>query len=384
MNDVARALGSRGALALATGALLLLHLAVSLWPYEWAVARVVSNGAAPLAEGGVRFPEPGVALAARPPRWFEGAVRSSRLELWLRLRSLAATQSGPARILTLSSNSYEVDLMIGQEGDDLVVWLRTPWTDGFSRIDYLPMVRVADLFRTSDWLDLRITIKPGLLDVAVGDKLAVQEPLPMEPLRNWGLSPQLALGNEVTYNRPWLGEIRRATARAEDVAEDHADASQLAFPPTFLMTAKFPKLVPLSALNAYDAAANIVLYIPLGFLLALLGRGRPWRILLYAAVVVAAVSASMEVLQLFVPRRWPSVDDLIFNTIGGALGAGLALWAVRREAWAWAWASSDWDRGTAPAPDPSRGSAKPHDQPSSPRWAFTLASYRSRIRLRGR
>jgi hypothetical protein len=266
-------------------------------------------------------------------------VRSSRLELSLRLRSLAATQSGPARILTLSSNPYDTDLMIGQKGDDLVVRLRTPLTDELGRIGHHPTARVPDLFRTSDWLDVRITIEPGRLDISIGDELAVQEPLPMEPLRNWDLSHQLALGNEVTYNRPWLGEIRRAMVRAEGVAEDHADARQLDFPPTFLLTAKFPKLVPLSPLNAYDAVGNVVLYLPLGFLLAIWGRGRPWRVLLYSAVIVAAVSAGMEALQLFVPRRLPSVDDLIFNTIGGALGSAMALLGVRRQAWAWA--SSD-------------------------------------------
>jgi hypothetical protein len=332
VNEAACGPGSRGLLALATGALLLLYLAVSLWPYEWAVARVVSNSAEPLPEGGVRFPGPGVALAERPPRWLEGAVRSSRLEFSLRLRSLAATQSGPARILTLSSNPYNSDLMIGQKGDDLVVRLRTPLTDELGRIGHHPTARVPDLFRTSDWLDVRITIEPGRLDIAIGDELVVQEPLPMEPLRNWDLSHQLALGNDVTYNRPWLGEIRRATARAEGVNENHADASQLAFPLAFLMTAKFPKLVPLNALNAYDAVQNVVLYMPLGFVLALWGRCRPWRILLYSSVIVAAVSAGMEALQLFVPRRWPSVDDLIFDTIGGALGSAMALLGVRREA----------------------------------------------------
>ena len=36
-------------------------------------------------------------------------------------------------------------------------------------------------------------------------------------------------------------------------------------------------------------------------------------------MLIAVTSATLEALQIFVPRRAPSVDDLIFNVIGGAL-----------------------------------------------------------------
>jgi VanZ family protein len=64
----------------------------------------------------------------------------------------------------------------------------------------------------------------------------------------------------------------------------------------------------------------------LGYLLNGASGERPRRILLGGWLFIAAVSVSMELLQfLFVPGRWPSVDDVIFNALGGGIGL-LAAW----------------------------------------------------------
>src|ERR687895_418272 len=91
---------SQSLLALAA---LVLYPAVSLWPYQWHAARVVENGAVPLPGGGLRFASPGIALADGAPAWLAPALATHRLELSLRVRSLAREQSGPARILTFST-----------------------------------------------------------------------------------------------------------------------------------------------------------------------------------------------------------------------------------------------------------------------------------------
>jgi len=323
-------------LALATLAALVLYPAVSLWPYQWYAARFVANGAVPLPGGGVRFASPGIALADGAPVWLAPALATHRLELSLRVRSLAVEQSGPARILTFSTSPGDSNLMVGQDGADLVLRLRTPWTDQIGTIGDEPVARLPGLFRTPAWADLRITVEPGRLRIVAGDGPPLERPLPPLPLANWDPAQRLALGNEVTYNRPWLGEIRRAVASSGGRTADHADTGRLEFPSAFVITAEFPKLVPLRQLNARDAVLNVFFYLPLGFLLARLlgaGRGRrPSRVALGALLAVAAVSLSMEVLQIFLPRRFPSIDDLIFNSLGGGLGIGLALWAQRRRA----------------------------------------------------
>ena len=78
-----------------------------------------------------------------------------------------------------------------------------------------------------------------------------------------------------------------------------------------------------------DAVINLVGFVPLGLLLGLWARrtGRPsgWA----AMAFVFATSLAIETLQIGIPKREPSFDDLIFNTLGGAAGIGLARWLRR-------------------------------------------------------
>lgn len=67
-----------------------------------------------------------------------------------------------------------------------------------------------------------------------------------------------------------------------------------------------------------ERAANVILFLPFGILLASLMRGR-WR--LVAIIVCVAVSAGIELGQLlFLPNRYPSLSDLLTNSLGGTLG----------------------------------------------------------------
>ena len=76
-----------------------------------------------------------------------------------------------------------------------------------------------------------------------------------------------------------------------------------------------------------DAILNVFLFLPLGVALALVGL--PWR---YAAVVALVLSSGIELTQVAVPGRDPSWGDLVFNTVGGALGClvtqGVSRWVA--------------------------------------------------------
>ncbi|MDO4592381.1 MAG: VanZ family protein [Comamonadaceae bacterium] len=95
----------------------------------------------------------------------------------------------------------------------------------------------------------------------------------------------------------------------------------------------------------FDVNTNIAGYVPLGFLLALGGLRSGWGAWSLPAAMVAgaALSLSMEFLQIFLPRRVPSNMDFVTNALGvtlGALVAGalewlglLQRWSVFRERW---------------------------------------------------
>ncbi|MFB3828567.1 MAG: VanZ family protein [Bryobacteraceae bacterium] len=77
----------------------------------------------------------------------------------------------------------------------------------------------------------------------------------------------------------------------------------------------------------FDAAANVFFYVPLGVVLfaALTRRLRPGTSAAVTLLAAAALSASMEMAQLFVPHRDCSATDVLFNLSGAALGVLAAM-----------------------------------------------------------
>ncbi|WP_369046949.1 VanZ family protein [Sinomonas sp. P10A9] len=70
--------------------------------------------------------------------------------------------------------------------------------------------------------------------------------------------------------------------------------------------------------SAIDAAANVAIFVPVGFLIAqLLPRGRRWL----AVVICCGVSATIETVQtFFLSERSGNVRDVVTNTTGGIIG----------------------------------------------------------------
>jgi VanZ family protein len=78
---------------------------------------------------------------------------------------------------------------------------------------------------------------------------------------------------------------------------------------------------------ARDVFLNVFLYVPLGLAAAIVYLRRHSRkTAAIAAIVLSfAVSLSMELLQVYEPRRDPSSLDVLTNSVGGALGVLIAL-----------------------------------------------------------
>lgn len=84
--------------------------------------------------------------------------------------------------------------------------------------------------------------------------------------------------------------------------------------------------VPVTYLGV-EAVANVLLFVPFGVLVALLLGARRWRVVVAGLVL----SASIEITQrLALPGRVPSVQDVVLNTVGAALGWAALGAAVRR------------------------------------------------------
>ena len=82
-------------------------------------------------------------------------------------------------------------------------------------------------------------------------------------------------------------------------------------------------LYPWQAYDVVESAANVVLFVPLG-VLTLLWRPR-WN-LLHAVGLALVVTVTIETLQQVLrPERFASIDDLVANTLGGAIGGLLVV-----------------------------------------------------------
>jgi VanZ family protein len=87
------------------------------------------------------------------------------------------------------------------------------------------------------------------------------------------------------------------------------------------LTAPWPRFLTWS-----DVALNVLAYLPVGMLLALVLMPYMRRSLAATAAMLlaAAMSLGFEYVQIYLPPRIPSNVDLLFNAIGAALGAALA------------------------------------------------------------
>lgn len=121
------------------------------------------------------------------------------IEAWVTPQS--TEQNGPARILTFSVDTNNRNFHLAQENDSWDLRLRTSETDdngaalrtGPATLLPLP----THVVFTRDAL--------GNANVYLNGQLRQSELLPGS-FANWAPSYQLALANELTQNRPWLGE----------------------------------------------------------------------------------------------------------------------------------------------------------------------------------
>lgn len=65
---------------------------------------------------------------------------------------------------------------------------------------------------------------------------------------------------------------------------------------------------------------NILMFVPMGFLLGCVNKDIGWKRVM---VIAVCISASIEILQFILHRGITEVDDVIHNTLGAIVGFGL-------------------------------------------------------------
>ena len=142
--------------------------------------------------------------SVEPARKVLAAIKQSgalTIEVWLKPADLQ--QSGPARIVTLSSDPGLRNVTLGQDGSKWDVRLRTTTTspNGIPSVATPENVVKAELSHVVYCRD-----KTGTARIIVNGKQVVTQPVNGD-LSGWSDDFRLSLGNELTGDRPWRGEL---------------------------------------------------------------------------------------------------------------------------------------------------------------------------------
>ena len=331
---------------------------------------------ATVVNGDLEFRGSGIARSVTPPsRLHERLVASGALTLEVVAESASVAQGGPARLVSYSRNTSARNFTLGQQDADLHVRIRTPESgvNGFH-----PYLTVEGVFGRGGRQHIVVTYDGTEKRVYVDGTLRASSRALRGSFANWDPDHVLVLGNEATGLRPWRGRLGLVAVydRAlspDEVSARHASlaasggarsldglvvlyrfaphrnvvADESGLPPP--LDLEFPTLAapPRVYLDTdreylhrrfveaetFEIAVNLVIFVPLGFLVA--GAARAWP--LQTATVVALtlalgalLSLAAETVQYFLISRYSELGDVILNTIGTALGLLLALVARHR------------------------------------------------------
>ncbi|MEM6262074.1 MAG: LamG-like jellyroll fold domain-containing protein [Bacteroidota bacterium] len=155
--------------------------------------------------GGLRI-NSGTKIASNgPAAKFNAFAMSSQevtLEVWVKPENI--TQAGPARLITVSKNTGERNVTLGQEGSRYVGRIRT--TDPSIDNNGMPEVRTGSNQAVTNALQHIVYTRKANGEVKIYvNGTAVKTANQAGKLWNWNTAYKLALGNEFTHDRPWKG-----------------------------------------------------------------------------------------------------------------------------------------------------------------------------------
>ncbi len=353
-------------------------ISVLLYPFEFSLPPACPENSVEWRPdaAGVQFGRSGMLHSAAPPVSLYRRLLSGKgltIEVWL--SSAIANQGGPARIVSYSLNPGERNFTLGQQGNDLIMRLRTTRTnDNGMR----PSLKVTNVFVPETMQHIVVTYDFVEQRVYIDGRLRVAAAIPQGTFETWDSSYFLIFGNEFSGNRPWSGTIAYAAVYDLPLPEKDVFARYKAglgfsdaFPAAGLILAfdftqgleslkngtntvqtvspmlrlmkpvkvairsrlffSFTidaegRMTILEGLSVRDIIHNLVLFVPFGvFVFSWVERRVHSTALaiLITAVGAGLVSATLEALQIFLASRGSSIFDFGANVVGAMAGAAL-------------------------------------------------------------
>ena len=150
----------------------------------------------------------------RADKVFKAVRRSGEITIEAWLRPANTRQDGPARMVTLSANSSERNFTLGQEGDKVDVRLRTTQTSG----NGAPSLGGPSRSLASKLTHVVYTRnRGGRARLFINGKQQTEKRV-AGTTTNWNGKYRLALANELTKDRPWLGTFHLVAIYSRDLS----------------------------------------------------------------------------------------------------------------------------------------------------------------------
>jgi hypothetical protein len=141
------------------------------------------------------------------------------IEAWVKPKNRG--QKGPARIVTISSGPSNRNVTIGQEGDQYQVRCRSTRTDA----NGLPDIKATHGSVELRWTHLVFTAeRSGAATFYVNGEAQATADLGGD-FSNWDEGYRLAIGNETSGDRPWLGSIRQVAIYSRALSQEEVSHS---------------------------------------------------------------------------------------------------------------------------------------------------------------
>jgi hypothetical protein len=302
--------------------LVLLLAGSAYFPFHWDPPRIVHNQVTRGTDGTLQFGDMNNARTPGSPDWLQEVRTSGAMAVQLDVKP---ELSQTASIMMLSSNFWDTDFTIGQNGSTLLLWLRRPGSDQSGD----PPFVVGGAFKPGQWTTVGMTLTPDNLSIRVGGITRLSAHIPADSTKVWS-GGQIALGDEVHGGKPWHGSILRAQVLTPGRAVDYVSPGALSIPERYRYLPDHILPFPPTGLEGWSAVLlHLVSFVPVGFLIAC-ARRPPMRPA-PATVLGTVLAVSLAAGTFLFHGRHTAVAYIVVEAIGALLGAVLASKLARRQ-----------------------------------------------------
>lgn len=166
--------------------------------------RIEKSSGVVFRDGSLRITSSARISSIEPARKISATVKQSNalsIEVWAKPQD--ARQTGPARIVTLSADPGQRNITLGQDAGRYDVRLRTTSTDN----NGMPSTSSPDNALKPELTHIVFTFKSKESARIYVNGKQVASKSTLGDLSNWNSDYRLSLANELTGDRPWVGEL---------------------------------------------------------------------------------------------------------------------------------------------------------------------------------